>query len=789
MRHSKNKSIRIRIRNLLLGVILFLVIMGCSITVLIFTNILKNEKTKQIQTIMNTLYDEAVTETKENVDTQANALSRVLARQDDLVKRSKFTQEELQKMFPDIEYAIYDRNDRLTYTTDADVFAIYKDASVLKEQEHVFLGDQEVGIYYFNKNEIHNQAKERLGYIVAFDKVTKQEYIQNIKEKFHIDATIFYKDMRIVTTIVNHDKGITGTKLTPKLSVKMLKEPTSFSGMTFILGKPFITSYKSFGNPGEEPVGIIFVGESFLQYSKSFIFVIFAIILLSLLLFILVTKLSGRWIERNILQPMLQTTKLIDEIVDGNAIDSKSLEKGSRHNEFENLIDLIKGLLGNLKKSKGEMELIAYYDQLTKLPNRFSLFRKNPNTLEYVQQLSGLILFDLDDLKTVNELYGVKIGDTLIEEIGKFISVQLQEQFEYKSYRIGGGTFALIVEATTDMERMESIVKILMQRFTKPFIFDDVSLKITISIGIALRTSVEETMEEVLYHAELAMAEVKNALKNDYLFYRQEIGDNLRKRKDMELDLKKALERDEFFLVYQPKFNLKTKKFDCFEALIRWNSPERGLVSPADFIDIAEESGLIVPIGNWVLQEASKSVKELSIQLGFPYKVAVNISPVQINRDDFFKTICETLLNSELDSSQLELEITENLLMSSFSTAVEKLRQLYVLGVSIAVDDFGKGYSSLAYLHELPIHTLKIDKMFIDVIKDNEETMVGDIIRLGHNMQLMIVAEGVENETQKDYLELSGCDMIQGYYYSKPLPLDKLEIFLRENHESKEIIN
>lgn len=780
MKQSENTSIRKRIRNLLFTSILFFTFMGCSLVIVIFVNVFRSEKTKQIETIMHTLYNEAVIETQERVGTQAKSLSELLKQNYELEEFSNSTQNDLEKIFPKVKFSIYDLDYQLLFTTSEDVFTTYEDAFALKQQDSIFLGNQDLGIYYFKKVAIHNQSNELIGYVIVHDKVTQQGFIDYIKDEFHADATIFYKDVRIVTTVKNDHKEIVGTKLNRELAAKILEEPSAFSGIAFILDKPYLTAYKSFGNQGEAPLGIIFVGESLLQYSKTLVFVFIAILLLGVFLFLLSIRFSGRWIEKNIVQPILNATDLITEIVDGDRNASKSMESNVYYNEFENLLDSIKKILGSLKKSKRETELIAYYDQLTNLPNRFNLFRKNPNTQEFDQQLSSLILFDLDDLKTVNELYGAKIGDILIEEIGKFISLQLKKDYDFKCYRIGGGTFALIIEVVTDTEKIRSIVESLMQRFTSPFVFDDVSLKVTISVGIAIRIRPEETMEELLYHAELAMTEVKKALKNDYMFYKPEISDNIRKRKEMEVDLKNAIDRNEFFLVYQPKYNLKTKQFDSFEALIRWDNPKCGLVPPVDFIDLAEESGLIVPIGNWVLEEASRTVKRISKKLNFPYKVAVNISPIQINRDDFFKTICETLMNSELDSSQLELEITENLLMSSFSTAVEKLRQLYVLGVSISVDDFGKGYSSLAYLQELPIHTLKIDKLFIDVIKDNEETMVGDIIRLGHNMNLMVIAEGVENSIQRDYLELSGCDMIQGYYYSKPLTSDKLEVFLEK---------
>jgi EAL domain-containing protein (putative c-di-GMP-specific phosphodiesterase class I) len=234
------------------------------------------------------------------------------------------------------------------------------------------------------------------------------------------------------------------------------------------------------------------------------------------------------------------------------------------------------------------------------------------------------------------------------------------------------------------------------------------------------------------------------------------------------------------FLVYQPKMNSKTGFCDSFEALARWNHATRGMISPVEFIELAEESGLINFIGKWILDQACSRIHQIKVKYQKQLKMAVNISTVQLNSEDFVRVVKDTLQKYQLEPEYLELEITESVLIDSSNGIVEKLRQLHEYGVEISIDDFGKGYSSLAYLRKLPISTLKIDKMFIDEIGVDGDVLVGDIIKLGHHMGLKTIAEGVETQEQLSYLTDSGCDRIQGYIYSKPMKTEQLNDFLEK---------
>lgn len=286
--------------------------------------------------------------------------------------------------------------------------------------------------------------------------------------------------------------------------------------------------------------------------------------------------------------------------------------------------------------------------------------------------------------------------------------------------------------------------------------------------------------------AEIAMYEVKENSKNDYMFYNPAMTERLLNRQELEEELNYALEKNELFLVYQPKYNIEGKRAGSVEALVRWKNRKRGIVPPNEFIDIAEETGLIHPIGQWVLEEACRFLKKMHQDYSKEFKVAVNISAIQLLRDDFVKNVFETLLRYDIEPKYLELEITESVLIDFLESSVDKLRQLYALGVEIAIDDFGKGYSSLAYLTELPITTVKIDKMFVDDIGFKDNSLVADIIDIGHRMNLDVVAEGVETKEQVRYLREANCDIIQGYYYSKPLIEEDAKRFLLKQPELEE---
>lgn len=425
-----------------------------------------------------------------------------------------------------------------------------------------------------------------------------------------------------------------------------------------------------------------------------------------------------------------------------------------------------------IKAHEKELMHLAYHDQLTDLYNRsyfneqFSLaINKN---LE-ISRLQAFLFIDMDDFKLINDTLGHAYGDKVIIETAKKLTPFISENAVL--FRIGGDEFLLYLKEADNVEKVEALAKEILKTFTTPVIVDDNSLNITVSIGIALAPMDSTTADGLLKCADTATYKSKENGKNTYCFFSQSMTDPINHRVNIERNLKNALKNNEFFLLYQPQVNIKTNEVYGFEALIRWQSKELGLVPPYKFIGITEETGFIVSLGEWILKTACDFTCKLNSKLNSNYKISVNISVIQILQKNFCDTVLEALEETKLNPSLLQLEITESILMESPDSITEKLQFLRSHGISVAIDDFGTGYSSLGYLRNLPIDTIKIDKLFIDDIieEDSNNVIVDSIITLCHKIGLPIVSEGVETKEQLDYLKENNCDIIQGYYFSKPL--------------------
>ena len=328
----------------------------------------------------------------------------------------------------------------------------------------------------------------------------------------------------------------------------------------------------------------------------------------------------------------------------------------------------------------------------------------------------------------------------------------------------------------------EDLIKALQQ----PFYVNDQELYIRASIGISIYPEHAQSASEMLRNADVAMYKVKNQGKNNYQMFETQMNDLEQRRLWLITHLHKALEFGELVLYYQPQLELSSNRLVGAEALIRWMHPELGLISPGEFIPVAEETGLIVSVGTWVLNEACCQAKEWQQRGLPPVRISVNVSALQFGRSDFVEIVEEVLLHNQLDPQWLELELTEGLLLNDITETVKKLNRLKSLGLSLAIDDFGTGYSSLRYLQQLPINTLKIDQSFVCRLElDSEDsskhkTLIDVIANLAHNLNMCVIAEGVETELQKKYLDEIGCEQIQGYLYSRPLSTTNFEQFLEK---------
>lgn len=429
-----------------------------------------------------------------------------------------------------------------------------------------------------------------------------------------------------------------------------------------------------------------------------------------------------------------------------------SIAEHKLHNQYTELL-----------QSREELRQVAFRDQLTGLPNRLAIY-ENMTILKD----SSLFYVDLDDFKYVNDTLGHAFGDRLIVEISDRLSDWLESTEQL--YRLGGDEWVVVTRKPKD--RLQERVEALLTLFEKPFIVGEHRMHMTGSIGVSHFPTHGRTLDQLLKNADIALYHVKKKAKFNYAFYDSSLSIPLQYRTDMERLLRQALDNGEFELHYQPQIHLDGSCVEGFEALIRWNSPELGRVPPDQFISIAEETQLIVPIGEWVLRTACEFIRTLH-ESGEPKPtVSVNVSVVQLIGHRYVERVFEILRETGLEPHYLELEITESMVIESLDLIADKLSRLKEHGVTIALDDFGRGFSSLSHLMKLPITTLKIDKSFIEQISDNveDQPLTGLIIQLAKGMGMKVIAEGVETYIQLDYLKKFNCECVQGYLFSRPIP-------------------
>jgi diguanylate cyclase (GGDEF)-like protein/PAS domain S-box-containing protein len=437
------------------------------------------------------------------------------------------------------------------------------------------------------------------------------------------------------------------------------------------------------------------------------------------------------------------------------------------------------------RKQQERLEHLAYHDVLTNLPNR-TLFMDRLNIAlgmsERTGQQTAVIFMDIDNFKDVNDTLGHNIGDKLLKAVSGRLSQHIRK---YETLaRLGGDEFALLIQNINSEEEIYEFCERVRTGLAKPFEFDGYLFHINASIGISLYPGDGVTAEELLKNADTAMYCAKNLGKNNVQFFQEKMKQGILRKMAIEKSLRKALNTSGFELYYQPQLCISTGKVRAFEALLRWKDPELGSVSPLEFIPIAEDTGLIVPLGEWVLREACRQGAEWNRTCCKDLMVSVNISTVQLKQANFVQMVSEILHETGFLPTHLELEVTESLLINSFEQAVAMLKGLRDMGIKISMDDFGTGYSSLNYLRRLPLNTLKIDKSFIQDIdvQSMGENIVNSIVSLVHGLQIEVVAEGVETEAQLDYLIRCNCDSIQGYLISKPGPAGNAMSIMQKNY-------
>ncbi len=434
-----------------------------------------------------------------------------------------------------------------------------------------------------------------------------------------------------------------------------------------------------------------------------------------------------------------------------------------------------------LREQAETIRHMAFFDSLTDLPNRANFNERLGKELEQARrgEASGSVLFiDLDDLKMVNDTYGHTYGDDIIVAAGNRIVAEAGDDAFVA--RIGGDEFIVIMPGANERQQFVDLANRIIKAIGQQYEIAGTYFHMTASIGIAAYPTDGDTNEEIVKNADNAMYAAKREGKNCWRFYTASMQAAAYELVNLTHSLRNALERGELSLQYQPQLLVASGAAIGVEALLRWDSPEYGSVSPARFIPLAEQSGLIQTIGQWVLTEACRFARRLSDLGRKEVHVAVNISSKQLAAENFIFIVHDAIAEAGIEPYQLELEITESLLMESLEVATYKLAELKLLGVRLSLDDFGTGYSSLTYLRTLPVTTLKIDKSFVDVIETDASmaSIIGSIIEMAHILDMMVVAEGVETEQQLNYLTDKGCDCIQGYVFSRPLPEEETLTFL-----------
>ncbi len=434
------------------------------------------------------------------------------------------------------------------------------------------------------------------------------------------------------------------------------------------------------------------------------------------------------------------------------------------------------GLIGKLLGREREMTQLAEYDLLTGLANRYATLRGLRNDVSMPSSLSrlGLLFIDLDNFKTVNDTLGHNAGDIVLQMTASRLSDAVGD--EGSLARIGGDEFVVVMKGDDVERRAVRLAEAIIRLFSEPFDVRGSSFVLHASIGIALHTVANESEIDLLKKADLAMYSAKDAGKNCYQFYAPHLSHRADHLMRWEQQLRVALAEGQLFLAYQPKIDLVQRTITGFEALARWDHPEHGVISANEFISIAESTGLIVPIGDFVIRTACAQIARWRDDGHDTLTLAVNISPVQFWRGDLIETISQALLDTGIDANRLELEITETAMMEYPELVSEKIVALKKLGIRIALDDFGTGYSSLSYLHRFSVDTLKVDRSFVQAIPNDRSVcvMVSSIVHLARSLGLTVVVEGTETEEQIAWLSALGEIEAQGFLFSRPVPADAI---------------
>jgi len=435
-----------------------------------------------------------------------------------------------------------------------------------------------------------------------------------------------------------------------------------------------------------------------------------------------------------------------------------------------------------IKRTQADLERLAHFDPLTSLPNRVLFHDRMQHALDRAQRYGhrvGVLLLDLDGFKTINDSLGHPVGDQLLQLVAARLGTCVR--VEDTVARLGGDEFAVILSELGDGADAVEVIRRILAAIQVPFEMAGGTGMVTTSIGVAVFPDDGPNVTELIRNADAAMYEAKGAGRNTYRFYQRNMTAEAQKRLHTESALRRAIDRNEFEVWFQPQFSLEDGAYLGAEALVRWRDPERGLVPPGDFIPLAERSGLVIPLGEQVLEQVGAAARrwlDEGLEIG---RLGINVAGPQIDRSDIVATLRAVIERWRLPPSVFEIEITETVIMENPDHGRRVLNDIMALGITTAIDDFGTGYSSLAYLKRLPIGTIKLDRAFVNDLPDDPSDIAISraVIALGHSLGFKVIAEGIETEAQRRFLREEGCDEGQGYLFARPMPAAEFGQWLR----------
>ncbi|MDO9365319.1 MAG: EAL domain-containing protein [Methylotenera sp.] len=595
----------------------------------------------------------------------------------------------------------------------------------------------------------------------------------------------------IKQVIVLNDKNQPFTSYPAKTSVAMNTEATFWSNLSYVTIQQPIQI-------GDQYVGAIHMRASLNNIYKQ----LREFLLLTLIAILLAIALGTFMIRRLqifLTKPIIDLTnsmRLVSSTNDYSLrfnLEAKD-ELGELATGFNTMLSTIQSHRADLdhelqlrNQAEDRLQQLAFYDVVTKLPNRHHFNESMASTVSSSIRhniLCCIMIIDLDDFKIVNDTLGHHIGDDLLFAVGQRLNHDLRT--EDILCRIGGDEFALILDKLLNVEQAKHVAQKIINTLSLPFHLDNRDIFIGASIGISFCPNDSTSISALLRNADSAMYNAKKLGKNNFQMYLPEMEAINLRRFELESALHQALNNNELFLHYQPQVDIQSNKTIGFEALLRWNNPKLGMISPLDFIPLAEDTGLIIPIGEFVLYEACRQAQQWREHYAIDTSMSVNLSGRQLIQPNIVERIMSIVNSTKLPFHLVTIELTESILMDHSQETLQKLEKLSASGFTISIDDFGTGYSSMSYLKRYPIKALKIDRSFISDLPDdaNDVAITQAIIALGKNLGMKLVAEGVETEAQLEFLKTHQCDVVQGYLHSRPVPADLAEHFIASQKDT-----